>query len=259
MEFTPPSVEAPITDGELVAHLTWMARSNGLFPEYFEDLVLTDLARGPISLSVMVRPLDNGVAPILSDVYGIPATRMSEGRQWLDSGTVWASTGCLPLGVQIGDIPDPEDPTPFQVPFGMATNAATVVLWAGGSAPIEHIRFLGFTVGGAPEGITPPEVALGDPVGLLNATPADILALQSRFNGRLAVIPLLSGANIVQFARVRLLGIVSTIGGLELRMRMAPSAVVRGAIPQPLPITGPPPVLADVPEIGVALRPWRAL
>ncbi|MFT5125407.1 MAG: hypothetical protein ACI9TH_003102 [Kiritimatiellia bacterium] len=260
MEYTHPTLDAPTSDAAVLETLNKVAEANGLFPELFEPISGTDVVRGPISLSVLARPFDTGVSPPVSDVYGIPSVRMLYGRQWLDeNGLVIGSTGCLPIGIQIADIPDLDSPDPFTLVFGTTTSSVSVVAWTGSSQPLTHIEFLGFALNGTPEGLAPPGLKVQDLVNRLVASPDEFTSIQSRFTGRSAVVPLLNGNQVIRFARIYILSLANGAGGDEIMLRLAPSAVVRAAGSSIPPLAGPPVAQANVPIHGMVLRPWRSL
>jgi len=257
MEFTPADIEAPLHPTTFLDVLTWSARSNGLYPELFHDLESSDILIDRATISVLARPLSATVPPIATEVYGIPAFRISEGRHWLENGSVIAATGCLPVGIQQAFLPVPSTLLPFSISFGFQTNAVTVVHWSSGSTPAAHIQFLGYTHGSTPEGLPPPELALGNTVTLLDATPSDIAELQARITGRIVVVPVLDGQTVTSFLRIRLLSLDATADGYETSWAFVPSATVRSALPPPPPGFGPPPLPSDIPALGGVLRPWR--
>lgn len=255
--YVPPILESVRTDGELLAIMEQVALVNGMYPELYPALQASNLTRNAQSIRLRIWPLDSEIPSQSTLVYGIPAHTISEGRHWLTgSGEVEQALGCLPVGIQIAAVPDLASTAPFVLEFGENTSPATVIQWTGSASPEAHVRYLGFSAGGMPEGLPPPQLSVGNSVTPLNASPGDIAELQARFDGRLAIVPLLNGADVVRFARVRL-GELVTGPPHTLTLALAPSAAERSALAPPPPPGGPAPLPGDVDPVGLVLHLWR--
>ena len=256
MEYTPPVLEAVLPPAALLDIIRRTLLVNGQFPELFEPLTPGDVAAGPSSVSIRVRPLDPDMHEYTGLVYGIPAMRVGPGRVWTNEvGLAIAATGALPLGVQRASVVS-GTPVPFEVVVGDVSQPASFLQW-GVSAPgvLPHLVALGFFPGAPPGGTPPPGLAVGEGVNRLTPLQSMVDEVRARLVGRVVLLPLLEGDLVAGFARARILSLSATPPYL-LTLGLAPSAAARTALGPAEPRNVPVPAPSGLPAFGDVLRPW---
>jgi hypothetical protein len=227
-EYTPPGY-TPYTAGDIAAPDIWprlelIAQENGLDVSWFYALSSADIQEGTNWVTVTVTAKDAGMDVIKSTAVGFPTWAVGGGDEWFtDSADIEGVTGVLPIGIQTNAIP-PEalnGSTTFllRVAADLNFEAQPVQLPGGSGDPTDHLIYL--TIEAPPdnslEGTPPPTVRVGDQVAIVfrqgppgqnggggNNPFEDFSDLMSDIVGRVVIVPLLDGTDVIDFVLLQI-------------------------------------------------------
>ena len=243
-----------------------LARGNGVSESNFLPFTEDNINVEPLWVEVVIEALDPGLAPIGRRAEARWAGRIGEGRLYpLGPGAAYP-VGCLPLGIQAQEIPQP--PNTLELHVGLAgptPGAAFVILGDPQVSPADGLQFLQIGVPGPPLSLPTAAVEVGDQAMPVSPTEPLLLELDRvRELGRPQVVPLLDGTAVVGLGLIELAAVEGLPAGPPpgmpplppaIRIVLAPSAVVPGAKASWRPAGNPP--TPDVPDslLGLVLRP----